>query len=64
MKNNSRSANDVLEELLGYGKYQKFQVWIFLGLVSFLGAVDYFHAQFLIMKQTQRCSFSDEIELK
>ena len=49
MKNNSRSANDVLEELLGYGKYQKFQVWIFLGLVSFLGAVDYFHAQFLIM---------------
>ena len=30
-------ANERLDELLGYGRYQKFQAWVFIGLVSFVG---------------------------
>ena len=45
-KMDSKWANQRLEELLGYGKYQYFQVWVFLGLLSFIGLL-FFHWFFL-----------------
>ena len=60
----SKIANERLEDLLGYGKFQMFQIWIFLGYVSFLGSVDYFHVNFLVMKQDHRCGLPEEIELR
>ena len=57
-------ANERLEELLGYGKYQKFQVYIFLGLMSFYGAMDYYHAFLLVMKPEHRCNLPESIQTR
>lgn len=55
-------ANQRLDELLGYGKYQKFQVWAFLGLCSFVGAMNYFHPMFLVTKKMHRCALPESLE--
>ena len=59
---NTKWANQRLEELLGYGKYQYFQVWVFLGLLSFIGAMNYCHLMFLVTKTSHRCALPDSIE--
>ena len=53
---NKKWANERLEELLGYGKYQYFQVWVFLGLLSFIGAMNFAHLMFLVTKPSHRCA--------
>ena len=55
-------ANERLDELLGYGRFQKFQVWAFLGLCSFVGAMNYFHPMFLVTKKMHRCALPDSLE--
>lgn len=55
-------ANQRLEEMLGFGKYQWFQVWIFLGLTSFLGAMDMFHMIFMVTKKLHRCTLPGNLE--
>ena len=61
---NSKWANQRLEELLGYGKYQYFQVWVFLGLLSFIGAMNFCHLMLLVTKSEHRCALPTSLEHK
>ena len=61
-KMDSKWANQRLEELLGYGKYQYFQVWVFLGLLSFIGAMNFCHLMFLVTKPEHRCALPANLE--
>ena len=60
----SKWANQRLEELLGYGKYQYFQVWVFLGLLSFIGAMNFAHLMFLVTKPSHRCALPPTLQHK
>ena len=55
-------ANERLETLLGYGRFQVFQVWVFLGLVGFIGALNIFHLMFTITKKPHRCALPKPME--
>ena len=55
-------ANERLDELLGYGRFQKFQAWVFIGLVSFVGSMNYFHPMFLVTKKMHRCALPEKLE--
>ena len=55
-------ANEKLDKLLGYGRYQKFQAWVFIGLVSFVGSMNYFHPMFLVTKKMHRCALPEKLE--
>ncbi len=59
---NAKWANERLESLLGYGRFQVFQVWVFLGLVGFLGAMNMFHLMFSITKKPHRCALPEPLE--
>lgn len=61
-KMDTKWANQRLEEILGYGKYQYFQVWIFLGLLSFIGAMNFCHLMFLVTKGDHRCTLPSTLE--
>jgi len=64
-RRNSKSAkwaNERLDELLGYGRYQKFQAWVFIGLVSFVGSMNYFHPMLLVTKKMHRCALPEKLE--
>ena len=61
-KMDTKWANQRLEELLGYGKYQYFQVWVFLGLLSFIGAMNFCHLMFLVTKGDHRCTLPSTLE--
>ena len=65
MRRTSKSAkwaNERLDELLGYGRFQKFQAWVFIGLVSFVGSMNYFHPMFLVTKKMHRCALPEKLE--
>ena len=51
-----------LEKLLGFGKFQKFQVILFTGVASAVGAINLFQFTFLTTSQAFRCSLPEEIE--
>ena len=55
-------ANEKLDQLLGYGRFQKFQAWVFIGLVSFVGSMNYFHPMFLVTKKMHRCALPEKLE--
>ena len=61
-QNKAQWANERLETILGYGRFQKFQVWVFVGLVSFIGAMNYFQLMFLVTKSSHRCALPEKIE--
>lgn len=62
--NRSKWVNEKLDGLLGYGRYQKFQIWIFLGLCSFVGAINIFQPMFLVTKKMHRCALPEKLETR
>jgi hypothetical protein len=63
-KKSSKLANERLEELLGYGWHQKFQVWVFLGFVAFIGSMNMFHLMFMVTKKPHRCALPGDLETR
>jgi hypothetical protein len=57
-------ANERLEELLGYGWFQKFQIFVFLGAVSFVGPMNMFQLVFMVTKKSHRCALPGELETR
>ena len=58
------SASSRYEELMGYGRFQQFQVWVFAGLVCFVGALNMFQLTFLTTTRPHRCAMPPKIEEK
>ena len=59
-----RSASSRLEEILGFGRFQIFQVWIFSSLVCFIGAMNLFQLTFMVTRKQFRCSYANQLEEK
>ena len=53
-----------LEELLGCGRYQYFQIFFLTGLASFLGSTFFFQLSFTTNDGQHRCALPPEIEKK
>jgi hypothetical protein len=56
------SASAKLERMLGYGRFQKFQVYTFAGILSVIGAFDMFQLIFTVTRKPFRCSLPDAVE--
>ena len=63
-KEGKKSASAQYEELMGYGRFQKFQVWVFSVVVFFIGAMNTFQLTFMVTRKPSRCSLPPEIERK
>ena len=37
-----------LDTLLGYGNYQRFQIWIVQMMIAAIGAINYYHIVFMV----------------
>lgn len=37
-----------LDSVLGYGNYQKFQIWVLQTIIAIIGAINYYHVVFLV----------------
>ena len=61
-KRNDGSASARYEELMGYGRYQKFMVWVFSPLVFFLGAMNMFQLVFMVTQKPSRCALPPAFE--
>lgn len=59
-----KSANQKLEEILGYGKFQKFQIWIFAPLICFIGGMNTYQLTFTVTRKDFRCQLPDNMEQK
>jgi hypothetical protein len=57
-----KSASARLEELLGYGRFQKFHVYVTSSLVSFIGAINMLALIFTVTRKPFRCSLPEKIE--
>ena len=53
-----------LEEILGCGKFQYFQVFIFTAVVAFVAATSTFQFAFTIADGKHRCSLPPQVEKK
>ena len=62
MEKEGSSRKDKLERLLGFGRFQKLQVILFMGIASALGGMNLFQFTFLITSQAFRCSLPKQIE--
>ena len=58
------TANARLEKLLGYGRFQKWQVWLMAPLVSFVGSIGMFQLLFTVTRKPFRCALPDGLEDK
>ena len=58
------SASAKYERLMGYGRFQKFQVWVFSSLVFFIGGMTAFQLTFMVTRKPARCALPDGIEKK
>ena len=57
------SASARLEKILGYGRFQMFQVWVFSTVVCFIGAMNTFEFTFLVTRKPFRCSLPPHLEM-
>ena len=65
VKNGSgKTANEKLEEILGYGRFQMFQVWVYASLFCFIGAMNTFQLVFTITRKPARCALPEMVEAK
>ena len=62
VESSDQSASARYEELMGYGRFQKFQVWVFASLVCFIGALNMFQLTFITTARPHRCALPDKIE--
>ena len=37
-----------LDSVLGYGNYQRFQIWVLQTIIAIIGAINYYHVVFLV----------------
>ncbi|TRY77763.1 hypothetical protein TCAL_10421 [Tigriopus californicus] len=56
------SANQRIEDILGFGRFQFFQSWVYIFLIGFLGAMTMFQLVFLITTPPTRCALPDNIK--
>ena len=63
-KETNKSASARYEELMSYGRFQKFQVWVFSIFVFFIGAMNTFQLTFMVTRKPSRCSLPPELEQK
>ncbi len=56
------SPNERLAKLLGYGRFQKFQAWVFCGILSWVGAWNMYQLIFAVTRKPFRCSLPETIE--
>lgn len=63
-KDDSSTANVMLEGILGYGRFQKIQVWVLASLICFVGAMNMFQLLFTVTRKSFRCALPRELEQK
>ncbi len=56
------NATERLGRLLGFGRYQMFQAYVFVGVLSFVGAWDAFQLIFVVTDTPARCALPDQLE--
>ena len=59
-----KSPNARLEEIMGYGRFQMFQVWVYASLFCFIGAMNTFQLVFTITRKPARCALPEMVEAK
>ncbi len=58
----SSSASAKLERMLGFGRFQFFEVWVFSTAVCFIGSMNSFQFVFTITQKDFRCSLPPHME--
>ena len=61
-KTKTADASFKLENILGFGRFQVFQVYVYAGLACFLGAMNIFQLIFMVTKKPFRCALPDHLE--
>ncbi len=56
------TASAKLEKMLGFGRFQVFQVWVFSAAVCFIGAMNTFQFVFFITRKDFRCALPGHLE--
>ena len=60
----SLSASAKYERMMGYGRFQKFQVWVYSPLMFFIGGMCSFQLTFVVTRKPSRCALPQQIEDK